>query len=92
MFGYKWKDSNEPNGPQYVWYDITTNPNAAAVTFPNGTLDDGYTNAVPIGFNMKFYGTEYSNIYLSTNGFLSFTPITTTVNYTNAQIPCCGRS
>ena len=86
LFGYKWKDSNEPNGPQYVWYDITTNPNAATVSFPNGTLDDGYTNAMPLGFNMKFYGTEYSNIYLSTNGFLSFSQLTS-ATYTNAQIP-----
>ncbi len=86
LFGYKWKDSNEPNGPQYVWNDITSNPNAVAVTFPNGTLDDGYTNAIPIGFNVKFYGTEYSNVYLSTNGFLSFTALTN-ATYTNAQIP-----
>ncbi len=86
LFGYKWRDSNEPNGPQYVWNDIAANPNAVAVTFPNGTLDDGYTNAVPIGFNFTFYGIEYSNIYLSTNGFLSFTALTN-ATYTNAQIP-----
>lgn len=86
LFGYKWKDSNEPNGPVYVWNDIVLNPNAVQVTFPNGTLDDGWTNAIPIGFNMKFYGTDYSNIYLSTNGFLSFTALTSSY-YTNAQIP-----
>ena len=86
LFGYKWRDSNEPNGPQYIWTDITANPNAVAVTFPNGTLDDGYTNALPLGFAMKFYGTEYSNIYLSTNGFLSFTALTN-ATFTNAQIP-----
>lgn len=86
LFGYKWRDSNEPNGPQYVWNDITANPNAVAVTFPNGTLDDGYTNAVPIGFNFTFYGIEYSDIYLSTNGFLSFTALTNST-FSNAQIP-----
>lgn len=86
LFGYKWRDSNEPNGPQYVWYDITTNPAATQVTFPNGTLDDGYTNALPLGFTMPFYGTDYSNVYLSTNGFLSFTPLTSST-YSNAQIP-----
>jgi subtilisin family serine protease len=89
LFGYKWKDSNEPNGPQYVWTDITTNPNAVAVTFANGDLDDGYTNAIPLGFNVKFYGTEYSNVYLSTNGFLSFTALTN-ATYTNGQIPAAA--
>lgn len=89
VFGYKWKDSNEPNGPQYIWYDITSNPNATQVTFPNGTLDDGYTNAMPIGFNFNFYGVDYSNVYLSTNGFISFSALSS-ATYTNAQIPASG--
>ncbi|MDP2362525.1 MAG: C25 family cysteine peptidase, partial [Ignavibacteria bacterium] len=86
IFGYRWKDSNEPNGPVYVWNNITTNPNAVQVTFPNGTLDDGYTNAIPVGFDFKFYGTNYSNFYLSTNGFLSFTALTSSY-YSNTTIP-----
>ncbi len=86
LFGYRWKDSNEPNGPAYVWTDIAANSNAVVVTFPNGTLDDGYTNAIPIGFDFKFYGTNYSNFYLSTNGFLSFTALTSAY-YSNATIP-----
>jgi len=85
-FGYRWKDSNEPNGPAYVWNDIAANPNAVRITTWNGTLDDGYTNAIPVGFDFKFYGTNYSNIYLSTNGFLSFTPLTSAY-YSNAVIP-----
>lgn len=86
LFGYKWKDSNEPNGPPYVWNDIASNPSAVVVTFPNGTLDDGYTNAIPIGFDFKFYGTNYSSYYLSTNGFLSFAALTSSY-FTNATIP-----
>ena len=86
LFGYKWKDSNDPNGPAYVWTDISTNPNAVLVSFPNGTLDDGYTNAIPIGFDFKFYGTNYTNFYLSTNGFLSFSALTSAY-YSNYGIP-----
>jgi hypothetical protein len=85
-FGYRWKDSNEPNGPDYVWNDIASNPNAVQVTSWTGTLDDGYTNAIPIGFDFKFYGINYSNIYLTTNGFLSFTALTSAY-YTNETIP-----
>ncbi len=85
-FGYRWKDSNEPNGPDYIWNDIAANPNAVRITTWNGTLDDGYTNAIPIGFDFKFYGTNYSNIYLSTNGFLSFSALTSSY-YSNAVIP-----
>jgi hypothetical protein len=85
-FGYKWIDSNEPNGPQYVWEDIVSNPNSVQITGWLGNLDDGYTSAIPIGFGFDFYGTVYSNIYVSTNGFLSLTALSSSY-YTNAAIP-----
>jgi len=86
LFGYKWKDSNDPNGPAYVWTDIAANPSAVQVTTWSGTLDDGYTSAIPIGFEFKFYGTAYTNFYLSTNGFLSFSALTSAY-YSNYGIP-----
>ena len=89
LFGYKWIDSNDPNGPQYTWYNITTNPSAVQVTFPNGNLDDGWTNAISIGFPFEFYGNQYNNLYLSTNGFLSFNALSSS-SVTNAAIPSTG--
>ena len=85
-FGYKWKDSNEPNGPAYVWNDIISDPNAVQITNWQGTLDDGYTGAIPIGFEFEFYGTPYTNIYVSTNGFISLSSLTSSY-YTNDPIP-----
>jgi len=85
-FGYRWIDSNEPNGPQYVWNDIRTNPNAVDITnnfTPN--KDDGY-QTIPLGITFPFYGTNYTTAYLSTNGFLSFTALTSSY-LTNAAIP-----
>jgi bacillopeptidase F len=89
LFGYKWIDSNDPNGPQYTWYNITSNPSAVQVTFPNGTLDDGWTNAISIGFPFEFYGNQFNNLYLSTNGFISFDALTSSY-ITNATIPATG--
>ncbi len=85
-FGYRWIDSFEPNGPQYVWTDITTNPNAVNITnnfSPN--KDDGY-QTIPLGITFPFYGTDYTTAYLSTNGFISFTALTSSY-LTNAAIP-----
>ncbi|MCL4280128.1 MAG: S8 family serine peptidase, partial [Ignavibacteriaceae bacterium] len=76
LFGYEWIDSNDPNGPQYTWYNITANPSAVQVSFPNGSLDDGWTNAIQIGFPFEFYGNQYNNLFLSTNGFISFNALT----------------
>ncbi|MBK9099339.1 MAG: S8 family serine peptidase [bacterium] len=89
LFGYKWIDSNDPNGPQYTWYNITSNPSAVQVSFPNGNLDDGWTNAIPIGFPFKFYGNLFNNLYLSTNGFISFNALSSSY-ITNGIIPATG--
>ncbi len=85
IFGYRWIDSDEPNGPQYVWNDITTNPSAVQITSWTGTLDDGYTT-VPLGMTFPFYGNNYTQGYLSTNGFLSFTSLSSS-HFTNGTIP-----
>jgi hypothetical protein len=70
-FGYLWKDSNDPDGPEFIWNDITGSTNAHQVTAWLGNKDDGITEAIPIGFNFDFYGNSFSEIFISTNGFVS---------------------
>ncbi|RMB56092.1 HYR domain-containing protein [Dokdonia sinensis] len=36
--------------------------------------DDDLSDALPIGFSFEFYGIEYTEFYISSNGFLTFTP------------------
>ena len=88
-FGYKWKDSNEPDGPEFVWEDISQNPNSVEINNWSGNLDDGYSSAIPIGFDFKFYGNLFPNVYVSTNGFISLSPLNAAY-YTNDPIPTAG--
>lgn len=37
--------------------------------------DDCVSAATPIGFDFSFYGTNYSTVFVSSNGFLSFTDV-----------------
>ncbi len=37
-----------------------------------GLGDDAITGAIPIGFDFNFYGNTYSNIYVCSNGFVTF--------------------
>ena len=89
LFGYNWIDSNEPNGPQYVWEDISSTGTAVTNWVATGTFDpkdEGYAGPIPIGFNFKFYGNVKTNAYISTNGLVMFGPVSTNI-FTNAQIP-----
>ncbi len=78
--GYYWIDSDTISGPQYLWVDIATNGTAL------GTGDDArYSFTLP--FNFNFYGTNYTTVWVCTNGWLSFgnDPGTSTPN--NLSIP-----
>jgi len=39
------------------------------------STDDGATGAIPIGFSFNFYCTTYTNVFICSNGFIQFTPV-----------------
>jgi hypothetical protein len=67
-FGYVFKDSNEPNGPIFDWFDIAA---IGTPVFLSG--DDQNSGPVAIGFSFPFYGDFFDTLNISTNGWLSFT-------------------
>lgn len=69
QFGYTFKDSNEPGGPSYAWEEI-----GATGTQVQGwtSYDDGYAGPIPIGFTFNYYGVDYDELYVGSNGFVSF--------------------
>ncbi|MHC1738629.1 MAG: S8 family serine peptidase [Ignavibacteriaceae bacterium] len=87
--GYEWIDSDEPNGPAYVWNDITSTGTAVTNWIATGTFgatDEGYSGPYNFGFNFKFYGQVKTQFYLGSNGFICFAPVTANA-FTNAAIP-----
>jgi len=84
MFGYRWKDSDEPGGPIFDWFDITTV--GTVVAGLDG--DDENIQGIPIGFDFPFYGNSFNTVNFSTNGFLSFT--STSSDLSNSQLPGTG--
>jgi uncharacterized repeat protein (TIGR01451 family) len=67
--GYVWIDSNSP-APQttFEWVDATggTQP-------PNATDSDDDYDTVALPFTFNFFGVDYTQADISSNGFLSFT-------------------
>jgi len=51
----------------YNWIELS----ASGTTV--GAQDDDSSAAVPIGFDFTFYGTSYDTVYVSSNGYMSFT-------------------
>jgi hypothetical protein len=88
LFGYTWIDSDEPGGPVYDWTDISGV--GTPVPFPS-YLDDGNVGPVPIGFDFPFYGNTFSELYVCSNGWLSFTN-STLRTWTNQPLPNSGSS
>ncbi|MEA1973564.1 MAG: carboxypeptidase regulatory-like domain-containing protein, partial [Candidatus Cloacimonadota bacterium] len=79
-FGYSWVDSDDENGPEFIWNDISGI--GEVVNFYN---DDQMSSSKNLGFEIDFYGNTYSDIKICSNGFLTFTSDET--NWQNGSIP-----
>jgi len=67
VFGYTWQDNNPVQGAcTYSFFDIASTGTIV------GTGDDVVFNGIPIGFTFNYYGTDYTTVNVSTNGFLAF--------------------
>ena len=64
------------------WVDAS---GGAVAAFKNNNQDDGYTEAIPIGFGFKFYEHTYTHLYISTNGLITFDRGSDTLD--NERIP-----
>ncbi len=60
VFGYTWDDT-----AGYGWIDTSGGVSVSL-------RDDDYIGPLPIGFTFSFYGKNYNQFYLDSNGFLSF--------------------
>jgi len=66
-YGYTWLHSNAPGGPVYNWIDIL--PMGIELT---GLADDNSVGWVPVGFNFHYYWTDYNQVRVGSNGWISF--------------------
>ena len=78
-YGYFWKDSTEPDGPIYSWYDISSIGTSIILT------DESMSNKIPLGFSFSYYGISYDSVRVCSNGYLDF--VDEYVEYGNYSIP-----
>lgn len=64
-YKYAWTDSDQSYGPVYKWDDLSDNVAGSPMPY-NGY----YLFSLP--FSFSFYGNEYDDFYLNSNGTISF--------------------
>ncbi len=87
--GYRWIDSDEPGGPAYNWFDISSiGTQITGWVGSSGTAnaDDGAV-VIDIPFAFPFYGNVFDSLRVVTNGWMSFTSASTVTAYSNIAIP-----
>ncbi len=67
-FGYAWKDSEEPDGPDYNWIDIT----GTGTSFHDDMGDDVVGGPYAMGFSFPYYGGTVSDVWIGSNGAINF--------------------
>lgn len=73
VYGYTWKDSNEPGGPAYVWNSITGAPGAVQIT---GLSDDNAVGPFNLnGWAFHYYWTDATSWKFGSNGWVGFNNI-----------------
>jgi hypothetical protein len=82
QFGYTWKDSNEPGGPAYSWWDITQ-----IGTQLNGLGDDNFIGPVSLGNLYPYYWYNVSKCWVGSNGYISFGPGNLAANFPPIPTP-----
>jgi len=78
--GWRWIDSDQPNGPVYQWKDISTI--GTPVTF---AVNDETLGPFDIGFTFPYYGQNFTSYRICSNGWISFT--STSTSFSNRDLP-----
>ena len=70
-YGYTWMTNLDPGGPAHQFFDIS-----GYGTLVTGLADDNSTaGMINIGFPFHFYWTDYSQVKIGSNGWVSFSNV-----------------
>ncbi|MCD8481441.1 MAG: right-handed parallel beta-helix repeat-containing protein [Verrucomicrobia bacterium] len=79
--------SDNLDGPQHVWNSIASTGRPVVFNWLV-TNRDGVSASIPLGFDFPFYGNTFSQVYVHSNGFVSFSPLNATQSYaSHIQLP-----
>jgi hypothetical protein len=89
-------NSTQPGGPAFIWKDFSSigqniSANFTALAPPKAAGDEGIAGPINIGFSFPFFTNSFTQLYVSPNGFLTFSPFhgdtSTNLSLPNAAAP-----
>ncbi len=88
---YRAINSTQPGGPAYTWKDISSlgqdiSSNFTALAAPKTAKDEGIAGPINIGFAFPFFTNSFAQLYVSPNGFVTFSPFHGDTS-TNTSLP-----
>lgn len=66
---WEWRDSDEDDGPNFEWIDITELEDVIEV---GNVLDDSYHGMWELGFEFELWGEVYDEVGMHSNGWAAF--------------------
>ena len=72
-------NSTQPGGPVFAWKDYSSigqdiSANFTALAPPKTAKDEGIAGPINIGFAFPFFTNSFTQLYVSPNGFVTFSP------------------
>ncbi|MCF8243010.1 MAG: T9SS type A sorting domain-containing protein [Melioribacteraceae bacterium] len=64
--------SGAPSQPTYSWIDPIAGGMTPVNNWTSGNSDDGYYGPVSLGITFPFFGINYTDVYIGSNGVVSF--------------------
>ena len=80
-FGYLWRDSDEPGGPEFDWVEISE------IGVKLTTLTDDQTTTIDLPWEFPFYGQTWLEMNVNANGWLNFGEYPRSGTWMNRPIP-----
>jgi hypothetical protein len=84
-------NSTQAGGPAYAWKDISAigqdiSSSFTALAAPKTAKDEGIAGPVNLGFAFPFFTNSFTQLYVSPNGFVTFSPFSGDTS-TNTLLP-----
>jgi len=86
-YGYTALESVDAGGPTFDWIEIAPAAGGPGVSVSELTGQDDRSSLLPLPFTFQYYGLDYSEITICTNGWLALGDALSDSDWSNSAIP-----